>query len=103
MDYEPCIKEGQHLKILLELNTLTREERIAKRENLKHLLDGYIFCPMTTWPSSIREILEHDTITDKNTLKLILLAYGDGISPDILIECLYTLILNTPSKQVVLF
>ena len=77
---------------------LTNEERITKRENLKHLLDGYIFYPISTWPLSIREILEHDIITDKNTFKLILFAYGNGISPDVLIEYLYTLILNTPSK-----
>ena len=36
-------KERQHLKTLLELNKLTKEERIAKRQNFKHLLDGYIF------------------------------------------------------------
>ena len=88
------IREGQHLKTLLELNKLKNQERITKRKNLKHLLDGYIFCPISTWPLSIREILEHDIITDKNTFKLILFAYGNGISPD----DLYTLILNTPSK-----
>ena len=98
MNYEMYNKERQHLKTLLELNKLTKEERIAKRQNLKHLLDGYIFYPISTWPSSIREILEYDTITDKNTFKLTLFAYGNGISPDVLIEYLYTLILNTPSK-----
>ena len=95
MNYETYIKEGQHLKTLLKLDKLTKEERIAKWENLKHLLDGYIFYP---WPQSIREILEHDTITNKNTFTLILFPYGNGISPDVLIKYLYTLILNTPSK-----
>ena len=70
MNYETYIKAGEHLKTLVELNKLTKEERISKRENVKHLLDGYIFYPITTWPSSIRETLEHDTITNKNTLKL---------------------------------
>ena len=98
MNYETYIKEGQHLKTLLELNKLTNEERITKRENLKHLLDGNIFYPIFTWPFSIREILEHDTITDKNTFKLILFAYGHRILPDVLTEYLYTLILNTLSK-----
>ena len=98
MNYETYIKEGQHLKTLLELNKLTNEERITKRENLKHLLDGDIFYPIFTWPFSIREILEHDTITDKNTFKLILFAYGNGIFPDVLIQYLYTFIPNTPSK-----
>ena len=98
MNYETYIKEGQHLKTLLELNKLTKGEGIAKRENLKHLLDGYISYPISTWPSSIREILEYDTITDKNTFKLILFAYGNGIYPDVLTEYLYTLTLNTPSK-----
>ena len=98
MNYETHIKEGQHLKTLPELNKLTKEERIAKRENLKHLLDGYNFYPISTWPYFIWEILEHDTITDKNTFKLILFAYDNGISPDVLVEYLYTLILNTPSK-----
>ena len=48
MNYETYIKEGQHLKTLLELNKLTKEERITKRENLKHLLHGYIFYPIST-------------------------------------------------------
>ena len=43
MNYETYIKEGKQLKTLLKLNKLTKKERIAKRENLKHLLDGYIF------------------------------------------------------------
>ena len=98
MNYETYIKEEQHLKTLLELNKLTNEERITKRENLKHLLDGNIFYPIFTWPFSIREILEHDTITDKNTFKLILSVYGNEISPDVLTEYVYTLILNTHSK-----
>ena len=98
MNYETYIKEAQHLKTLLGLNKLTKEERIARREKLKHLFDGYIFYPISTWPSSAREILEHDTITDKNTFKLTLFAHGNGISPYVLIEYLYTLILNIPSK-----
>ena len=88
----------QHLKTLLELNKLTKEKRITKRENLKYLPDGDTFCPISTWPSSVREILEHDTITDKNTFKLILFAYGNRIFPDVFIQYLYTFIPNTPSK-----
>ena len=74
MNYEIYIKEGQHLKTLLELNKLTKEELISTREKLKHLPNGYIFYPLSTWPSSIKETLDHDTITDKNTFKLILFA-----------------------------
>ena len=98
MNYETYITEGQHLKKLLKLNKLTKEESISKRENLKHLHDGHIFYPISTWPSSIRVILEYDTITDKNTFKLILFAYGNGISSNVFIEYLYTFILNTSSK-----
>ena len=47
MNYETYIKEGQHTKTVLKLNKLTKKERIAKRENLKHLLDGYIFYPIS--------------------------------------------------------
>ena len=65
MNYKTYIKEGQHLKTLLKLNKLTKEERISTRKNLKHLLDGYIFYPTSTWSSSIKEFLEHDTIADK--------------------------------------
>ena len=95
--YETYLKEGQHLKALLKLK-LTKEGRIPKRDSLKHLLDGYIFYSISTWPSSIKEILEHDTITNKNTFKIILFAYGNGISPNVFIEYLYTFILNTPPK-----
>ena len=98
MNYETYIKEGQHLRPLLKLNKLTKEKSIYKRENLKHLLQGYIFYPVSTWPSSIREILEHDIITDKNTFKLIVFAYGNGISSKNFIEYLYSFISNTPSK-----
>ena len=65
MNHQTDIKEGQHLKTLLKLNKLTKEERMTTRKNLKHLLDRYTFYPISTWPSSIKEILEHDTITNK--------------------------------------
>ena len=67
-------------------------------ENMVLARDPKTFCSILTWTFSIREILEHDTITDKNIFKLILFAYGNGISPDVHIEYLYSLILNTPSK-----
>ena len=98
MNYETYIKAGEHLKTLVELSKLTKEERISKRENVKHLLDGYIFYPITTWPSSIRETLEHDTITNKNTLKLTPFVFRNGISPNVFMEYYYTFILNTPPK-----
>ena len=98
MKNQKYIKEGQHLKTLLKLNKLTKEEPIFTRKDLKHLLDGYIFYPISTWPSSIKEILEHDTITDKNTFKLILFANGNGISPNVFIKCFYSFIVNKPSK-----
>ena len=97
MNYVTYIKEGQHLKTLLKLIKL-KEKSISKLENLKHLLDGYIFYPISTWPSSIRKILKHNTITDKNTLNLILFAYVNGISSNVFMEYLYTFILNTLSK-----
>ena len=98
MKNQKYIKEGQHLKTLLKLNKLTKEESIFPRKDLKHLLDGYIFYPISTWPSSIKEILEHDTIIDKNTFKLILFANGNGISPNVFIKCFYSFIVNKPSK-----
>ena len=98
MNYKTYRKEGQHLKTLLKLNKLIKEEHIPKCENLEHLLDGHIFYPISTWPFSIRETLEYDTITDKNTSKLTPSLNGNGISPNVFIEYLYTFILNTPSK-----
>ena len=47
----------------------------------------------------MREILEHDTVTDKNTFKLILFLYGNEISPNVFIEYIYTFILNTPPNM----
>ena len=47
----------------------------------------------------MREILEHDTITDKNTFKVILFLYDNEISLNVFIEYLYTFILNTPPKM----
>ena len=98
MNYETFIKEGEHLKTLLKLTKLTKEERTSTRDDLAHLLNGYIFYPISTWPPSIKEIIEHNTVTDRNTFILLLFAYGNGISPNVFIEYLYTFILNTPSK-----
>ena len=98
MNYETFIKEGEHFKTLRKLTKLTKGERTSTREDLTHLLNGYIFYPISTWPPSIKEIIEHNTITDTNTFKLLLFAYGNGISPNVFIEYLYTFILNTPSK-----
>ena len=96
MNHETFIGEGKHLKTLLTLTILTKEERTSTRKNLEH--DGQIFYRISTRPPSIKEIIEHNPITDKNTFKLILFAYGNGISPNVFIEYLYTFILNTPSK-----
>ena len=98
MDYETIIKEGQHLKTLLTLTKLTKKERASTRKDLEQLLDGHIFYPISTWSPSIKEILEHNTITNKNTFTVILFAYGNGVSPNIFIEYLYSFILNTPAK-----
>ena len=65
MNYETIIREGQHLKTLLTLTILTKEERRSTRKNLEHLRDEQIFYPISTQPSSIKEILEHNPITDK--------------------------------------
>ena len=98
MNYKTYIKEGQHLKTLLKLNKLTKEERISKREKLKHLLDGYIFYPISTCSSSIRKILEHDTITHKNTLRLIPFAYGNDI-PQTSLQNISTLSFSIHSQK----
>ena len=98
MNCEALIKEGQDLKSLLTLTKLIKEEGTSTREDHDHLLDGHIFYPISAWPPSIKEIPEHNPITDKNTFKLILFAYGNGIFPNVFIEYLCTFIFNTPSK-----
>ena len=99
MNCKTHIKKGNILKHYLNSTNFTKEERVSKRENLKNLLERYIFYSISTWPSSMREILEHDTVTDKNTFKLILFLYGNEISPNVFIEYIYTFILNTPPKM----
>ena len=42
MSYETIIKEGEHLKALLKLTKLTKEECESAPEDLAHLFDGYI-------------------------------------------------------------
>ena len=67
MNYETFIREGQHLKTLLTLTILTKEEQTSTQKNVKHLLDGKNFYSIVTRPPSIKEIIEHNPITDKNT------------------------------------
>ena len=98
MNYKTFIREGKHFKTLLTLTIFTKEERTSTRKNLEYLLDGQIFYPISTRPLSIKEIFEHNPITDKNTFKLILFVYGNEISPNVFTEYLYMFILNTPSK-----
>ena len=43
MNYEMYIKEGQHLKTLLELNKLTKEELISHEKNLNIFLMDIFF------------------------------------------------------------
>ena len=63
MNFEMHIKH--HLKTLLKLNKLTKEDRPSAQRGLRHLIDVNIFYPISTWPLFIKEILKHDTITDK--------------------------------------
>ena len=85
---------------LLKLNKLTKEEHTSKCKNFKYLLENasYNFYPISRRRPFIKEIHEHNTITDKNTFKLILFAYINGISQNVFTEYLYTSILNTSSK-----
>ena len=80
MNYETCIRNGQHLKTQLTLTILTRKERTSARKHLKHLLDVQIFYPISTQPPFIKEISKHNPITDKNTFQLILFAFGKETS-----------------------
>ena len=97
MNYETFIREGRYLKTLLTLTILTNEERTSTRKNLEHLLDRQIFYPISTRPPSIKEILEHNPITDKNILKRISLPMAMEF-PNVFTEYLYTFILDTHSK-----
>ena len=64
INYEANINEGRHLKTLHKLNNLSKNERIPAREDLRHLFDGYIFYLISTYPSSPKEILKQEIITD---------------------------------------
>ena len=79
MNYETNIKEGHHLEILHKPNKIAKEERTSAQRDLGHLIDGNSFYPIC--PPSIKEILKHETMTDKNSLQLIIFAYGNSISP----------------------
>ena len=46
MNYETFIKGGKHVKTLLKLTKLTKEERTSARKDLEHLLGRYIFYPI---------------------------------------------------------
>ena len=78
MNYETYIKEGHQLKTLHKLNKLTKKKLTYAQRDLRHNIDSNIFYPRSAWPPSNKEILKHDTITYKNTFKLILFAYGNG-------------------------
>ena len=75
------MREGQHLKTLLTLTISTKEERTFTGKSLEHVLDGHIFYPVSTRSPSIKEMLEHTPITGKNTFKLIIFVYDNGIFP----------------------
>ena len=98
MNYETYIRERQHLKTLYKLSKSTKEERKSTQRDLRHLIDGYIFYTISSWPPPIKEILKHDTIINTNTFRLIIFAYDNGISPNVFMKYLYMLILNTPGK-----
>ena len=88
MNYEMYIKERQHFKNTTQTQQINKRGTYIHTRKPEHLLDGRIFYPISTWPSSIREIPKHDTITDKNTFKLILFAYGNGTYPNVFKEYL---------------
>ena len=43
------------IKQYINSTKLTKDERISAWEDLRHLINGYIYYPICTWPSSVKK------------------------------------------------
>ena len=61
-------------------------------------MDGLAFFPTTSWPHHICQLLAQTSIGDTDTFKLFLFAYGNGMSPYLIITFLLIRYHSSPSK-----
>ena len=68
----------------------SKSTTILKRQDLFHTINGDAFYPLNSWPSHFKRIFWQKHITDKDTFKLFLFFIGNGGSPNIIAEWVFT-------------
>ena len=68
----------------------SKSTTILKRQDVFHSINGDAFYPLNSWPSNIKRIFWQKPITDKDTFKLFLFFIGNGGSPNIIAEWVFT-------------
>ena len=61
-------------------------------------LDGLAFFPINSWPGDIRNLFHKSEIGDTDTFKFILFAFGNNMSPHLLLNFLLIKYRNNPGK-----
>lgn len=61
-----------------------------QRRTLFQLLNGDVFYPVQVWPKKILSTFWKKPIGDKDTFQLMLFFLGNGCSPDIITEWIYS-------------
>lgn len=88
MDYQTFANSHTHEE-MMSTHIQNPSNRI-RRQELYNTLNGDAFYPSTTWPIYIQTHIRDTPISDTNTFKIFLFFYGNGCSPDLITEYIYT-------------
>lgn len=87
MDYKTFANSTQHIDMK---NTYMTSQQQNNQHKILKEINGYAFYPSTTWPLHIQLALTDTPISDINTFKLLLFFFGNGYSPQLAFEIIYT-------------
>ena len=77
---------------------LSEHEVLELQNSNIESLDGLAFFPISSWPGDIQTLFHKTEIGDIDTFQLILFAYGNNMSPHLLLSFLFIKYQKNPGK-----
>ena len=97
-DYQHIVHTAFLKAEMQKILSLYDYEASALHTSNTESLDGLAFFPICSWPGYIQHLFHKSEIGDTNTFKLVLHAFGNSMSPHLLLNFLFIKYRKNPSK-----
>ena len=88
-DYQHIVHIAFLKAEMQKILSLSDHEASALHTSITEFPDGLAFFPICSWPGDIQHLLHKSKIGDTGTFKFILFAFGDNMSPHLLLNFLF--------------